>query len=309
MYLFIISAGRSGSTLLDIITGQHKDIVSLGEIAHLPKNITLNTVCGCGAKVGECLFWQKIFLRLEQKSIAVKNDPYSFNLGFPLASTVIDRKKQTFSYKLRRKLMSALQYLLLSFSKGSYIFDTFKERINNSKLLFDEILAETNAKVIVDSSKDPLRAVIFYLLNRGKAKIVLLSRDGRGVLYSIQKQRDKKISGILGWRRFYKKAFKLLRLVDKKDLLVVRYDDLVKDFDKTTTAIFQFAGVEKHDLNPAFIKADHHILNGNDLRLKKEISIRYDDEWKSKLDANSKKYFRLLAKRMNTKLGYDIGHK
>lgn len=309
MYVFIVSAGRSGSTLLDIITGQHKDIVSLGEIAHLPKNITLNTVCGCGEKVAQCSFWQKIFLRLEQKKVLIKEHPYSFSLGFPLASTVIDKKKQTFSYKLTRKLISSLQYLLLLLLKGRYIFKTFKERISNSKLLFDEVLAETKATVIVDSSKDPLRAVIFYLLNPNKTKIVLLSRDGRGVLYSIQKQRDKKISGILGWRRFYKKAFRLLKLVDKKDLLVVRYDDLVKDFDHTTTAIFRFAGVQKPALNPASIKADHHILNGNDLRLKKEISIHYDDEWKSKLDASSRKYFRVLAKKMNVKLGYDIGDK
>src|SRR5690349_13952079 len=126
MYIFIISAGRSGSTLLDIITGQHKDIISLGEISHLPKNITLNSVCGCGAKVNDCPFWQKIFLRLKQTNIPIKENPYSFNLGFPLASTVIDKKKQTFSYKLKRKLMSSLQYLILSTLKGGLIFKPFK---------------------------------------------------------------------------------------------------------------------------------------------------------------------------------------
>lgn len=51
--LYICSAGRSGSTLINLVLGSHSQCMSLGEIEHLPKNIALNTPCSCGAAARE----------------------------------------------------------------------------------------------------------------------------------------------------------------------------------------------------------------------------------------------------------------
>ena len=88
--VYICSAGHSGSTLLDMLIGSHSKIESLGEITHLPKNIALDTVCGCGIPVRKCSFWKKTLDQVEAKTdINVLNNPYDFDLGYIAAKVVV----------------------------------------------------------------------------------------------------------------------------------------------------------------------------------------------------------------------------
>jgi hypothetical protein len=304
MYIFICSAGRSGSTLLDILIGHHSKVTSLGEIAHFPKNLSLNTICGCGKPVLECEFWNSVIHELNYAGFD-KNDPYSFQIGFHRASRVIDKKRQTSFYKIRRKFNVLFQYFLIGIGGKKLILPVYKRMISNMGSLFEAAMKCDNSNHIVDSSKDVLRAVIFYLFHHKETKIILLTRDGRGVLNSNLKHSDKSIKSILSWNRYYKKALFLInRFVANTDLITVKYEDLSRSFNETYSRIFSELELTKPAIDPNSIKPNHHILNGNDLRLKDSFSLRHDSDWENSLSEQNLAYFKFFGGKINKRLGY-----
>jgi hypothetical protein len=57
--VFIASAGHSGSTLLDLLLGNHSGISSAGEMNRLTLHAA-DRVCACGATVIGCSFWNSV---------------------------------------------------------------------------------------------------------------------------------------------------------------------------------------------------------------------------------------------------------
>ena len=58
---YIAGYGRSGSTLFDIVLGEHPQIFGAGELANLSRRVwTDNEYCSCGAVVRECPFWTEV---------------------------------------------------------------------------------------------------------------------------------------------------------------------------------------------------------------------------------------------------------
>ena len=61
--LYIAGYGRSGSTVLNIILGNHSSITSVGELSFLPEDWTNHhRVCSCGAPYHTCEFWKDLYL-------------------------------------------------------------------------------------------------------------------------------------------------------------------------------------------------------------------------------------------------------
>lgn len=59
--IYIIGAGRSGSTLLDTVLASHPDVVGVGELVNLHSaGWTSNEVCACGKLGTECDFWTRV---------------------------------------------------------------------------------------------------------------------------------------------------------------------------------------------------------------------------------------------------------
>ncbi len=55
----IASAGHSGSTLLDLLLGNHSDVCSAGEMNRLTLHAA-DRVCACGATVTSCDYWNRV---------------------------------------------------------------------------------------------------------------------------------------------------------------------------------------------------------------------------------------------------------
>ena len=59
--IYIMGAGRSGSTVLDTVLGNHPDIVSVGELANLHRfGWTNGEYCACGLRGNTCGFWSAV---------------------------------------------------------------------------------------------------------------------------------------------------------------------------------------------------------------------------------------------------------
>src|SRR6185503_6025734 len=62
--LYLPSAGRSGSTLLDRLLGQLGGVFGAGELSWVwQKGLVENGKCGCGVPLRECPVWNEVFDR------------------------------------------------------------------------------------------------------------------------------------------------------------------------------------------------------------------------------------------------------
>jgi hypothetical protein len=282
--MFICSAGHSGSTLLELLLGSHPAAMALGEITQLPKNVALNTSCTCGVPVRECLFWHRVFDRLADEPAFGnwREDPYALFLGFFEASNVVDRRHQTMLRRVLRKLVYAELYLHWR-SRPFALFKPFTQPLRrgaaNKRLLYRTAPAET--------------------------RVLLLMRDGRAVFYSYLKRGYRRNRALEAWRSTYSRGMPLLRKhVAKRDLIEVRYEDLVREPRAGLERVCASVGTSFDPRMLDFRGRAHHVLNGNNMRSAKDSAIRLDEEWRLKLSAGDLRYFDSRAGDLNRALGY-----
>ena len=58
--VYIAGYGRSGSTLLDIVLGDHPDLASVGALHNLPAWLEGDLPCACGKPFSRCPFWSAV---------------------------------------------------------------------------------------------------------------------------------------------------------------------------------------------------------------------------------------------------------
>jgi len=307
-YIYICSAGHSGSTLLDLMIGSHSNVESMGEISHLSKNIALNTQCACGVPVRECKTWGAVFSLVEkQTGKSLTQSPYSLLMGYPKAKVVVDKNYQNRLYLLKRECLLALRYLQLRFNikRLSPLTSTLETALKNNFLIADSLCKVCKKELVVDSSKDYLKAVGLYLQRPELVRLVVLTRDGRGVLHSNLKRKFSINSSIKGWKNYYSRSMLLMnRNVNKKHILNVKYEELVKQPEVVLREICEFTGITFQKQMLDFSNHTHHIANGNDMRFSSNSTIKADDEWQIKLSPDVIKTFETMAGSLNKKLGY-----
>lgn len=306
--VYICSAGHSGSTLLDILLGANSNIESLGEITQLPKNIALNTQCCCGDMLDECVFWNEVLNRLDKRlNKSIRNDPYSLNLGFIHAVTVVDHKHQNRWQVLERKLAHAASFFSYRYNlpKLGLVESKFREAIANKWALYEEVAAVSGKSHVVDSSKHYLEAVKLHQKSPANTKIILLIRDGRAVFNSGLKMGLGEKKALGAWLDTYQRALPLLdKYVPSTDVLTVHYESLAKEPEATMRGICDFVGLEFQDSMVDLSASNNHIANGNNMRFEKGASIRYDDSWLKALSGEQLDFFEKHAGSMNARLGY-----
>lgn len=306
-YVFICSAGHSGSTLLDLMLGAHSQMESLGEITHLPKNLALNTPCTCGAPVRECGFWRSVMVDLSSKmSCSLLDDPYRLDLGFIDAHMIIDKTHQTALYRFRQQLLLGVYYLALKYgiSVRLGVGGHFDRIVRSNQLLFDAVMAHSCKRIVIDSSKSYLKALAYYKAFPANTRIIALARDGRGVFFSGVRRGMAWKPALNAWLHHYTRALPLYeRHVARDHLMFVKYEDLSQNTSQTLGAICNFLGLEYEDGMLNFAAAVHHITNGNDMRFSGS-EIRLDEKWRKGLTEDQLSYFAARAGECNASLGY-----
>ena len=67
--VYIVGAGRSGSTVLDTILGNHPEVESVGELCNLVRSAWFGPeYCACGQRGSICPFWSQVRTDWERRS-------------------------------------------------------------------------------------------------------------------------------------------------------------------------------------------------------------------------------------------------
>lgn len=304
--LYILSAGHSGSTLLNLILGTHSRAVAVSELTYLPANIARNEICTCGSVVRACPLWTKVAAELRERvGIDVLREPGCFELGYgdsPRGPYRVPTHER-WLWKMRRA--AVLVSLIGAVRVPRFGRRRFDRGIANRLAVYDALRAASGARVVIDSSKEYLQGLSVYAARPARTRLILLTRDGRAVFYSNLKRGFGYAYSLRSWRNYYRHALPLIRRnVRPEDLCTVRYEDLVTDTEGVVRRICSFADLE---FEPAMLDTtskQHHITSGNNMRFSLSNGIRLDRKWQSELKERDRRFFEQRAGCLNRELGY-----
>jgi hypothetical protein len=277
--LYIAGSGRSGSTILDNILGQLDGFASVGEARFLwERGMIEDRTCACGTPFSSCPFWQAV---LREAFDGAMIDPQRMLALLRRGTRARHIPAMVGGGERRARFMDGL--------------DELPQRLTT---LYQAIAAQSDAKVIVDSSKLPTYGSLLDRLPDLDLHVVHLVRDPRATAYSWRRKKslpDKQ--GATMQRQGALKASALWTLWNTAPqmfwrasprYLRVRYEDFVDAPRATVERICGFVGEEPSALpfiSDAEVElAPGHSVAGNPSRFTTGVvPIRPDDEWRSRM--------------------------
>ncbi len=272
---YILSSGRSGSTLLDLLLGSLPGLFTLGELQVLPFEVQENrSPCGCGEFLHDCPFWAPLLPKLEfvdeRARLTQFRDTHTTgrvlrreHFGDVLAGRVgAPRTAAADGY-------SALNEALL---------DQVAERVRE----------HTGAapRWLVDASKDPYRLLWLSRSRRIELRVIHLVKDPRAFVHSITRRaRPVRPSSVARYSaRWAIENSGMARLGERLGDNAYRrisYEQLSGEPDTTLQALGRWLGVEvPADASGRFREAENHAVAGNQMRWQ-DRGIELDASWRT----------------------------
>lgn len=303
--VYIASAARSGSTILDIVLGNHPRIESVGELKEFERlRWAQNDYCSCRSRAHDCPYWSPIHeqwtARLEESDLS----SYTAQLGFFL--------------RLKRWRRWA--------STAAAADSTFRRFQAQTLALYRTIQEVSGKDIIVDSSKGPGIAYFLSTLPEIKLSVVHLVRDGRAVAWSsMQAFKKDERAGVerdlhakpawktaLRWRVTNSLTEWAVKKGDAVRSIRLRYEDFTAD---PATELARVGTFLDEDFSSLVAKAAAgeemeigHKIGGSRIRMQGRIRLKAaDDVWRRSMPAASRFQVRLVAGRQLAKYGYLAG--
>jgi len=277
--LYIAGYGRSGSTVLNIILGNHSSITSVGELSFLPEDWTNHhRVCSCGAPYHTCEFWKDLYLDQPPNPELIQ----------------LLRKMEKLSF-VPRILLGLVKH------KDSQAYRAYQEK------LFDYAASRAKSAVVVDSSKSARDTVGRFLALRRLARqdvyVLHLGRNGLATMESllvtgsnwaieghVQTSKWAGLRAAFGWVGANVWTALLGRMLGPRRYLVLRYEDFLADPSEALRALSRLCGFEAEELIERINRDEWfstgHLIGGNrvrfqgKIRLEKHSQRRYGDRLK-----------------------------
>src|SRR5215212_5821501 len=190
--LKITGLGRSGSTILDIVLGNHPCVESVGEVGNLIRTGWISReslraidqdrvrvpICTCGKRLDvpyvetpeeACPFWSAV-----RREWVARADAHAIE-SYPRLQNDFEPKRRWPRLLYERRRPSA----------------AFRSYAGLTRAFFEAVRAVSGKDFVVDSSKSVERAFALWMVPGIDLHVVHLVRDGRGVAASRRKSFEK----------------------------------------------------------------------------------------------------------------------
>ncbi len=300
--LYVAGFGRSGSTILDNLLGGVDGFFSAGELCYMwDHNLPENGLCGCGRPLTECEVWGKV---LADDGVAA-----------------IDAGEMA---RIERGGVRTRHLPLALLSRGRRVLASRLEGYaGNLGTVYRTIQRTTGARVIVDSSKNPMYGRVLGTIPSIDLYVVHLVRDPRAAAYSWLRKKLQPDRGEFGYMDQHApaKSSVLWTLWNAASrafwgqvsgrYLTLRYEDFVDDPRGALTRVLEMVDEGGADLpfvsGRAVELGVSHTVAGNPNRFKTgRIELRLDDEWKGRMRLRDRALVTLLTLPLLKRYGYPV---
>ncbi len=296
--LHFIGAGRSGSTLLNLMLDNHPDIIGTGELSFFAHGWLKGDYCSCTQPLPTCSFWSRV-----QNEWLRRTDLPSMNIYLQLQQ----------QFERNRRLPSV-------FFNSMIPSAAFQQYQIYTAQLYAVIRDLSGACIIADSSKNPIRALSLATIPEIDIRLVFLVRDVRGYVWSNQKVFNKNQEAGLGrtvmpipvWRSTTRWGLTNLmsERVGKKanKCLLVRYEDMLDDMEQVFSDIGKLIDLDLSSIAASIVAGKtfygRHVQAGNRLRMQKDIKLRREERWQDRMPVKEQSLSWMLVSWLMKRYGY-----
>jgi hypothetical protein len=299
--VFVAGAGRSGSTLLDLLLGSSPDACAVSELRHIWRlGFVEDEFCGCGEPFSRCPFWREVVAR-------------AGFAGSESTGHALDRSQE---WLLQSRHAPALTWSALL--RGRVRRERERWAANQIRLL-RAIQAVSGATTIVDSSKNPMYGLLLATLPEVDLRVVHLVRDSRAVAYSWARREkpDPMRQGQMqfalakpwqagAWWAIANLAAELAPPLRHR-YLRVRYEELAAEPESWMRRISRFAGIEPVAAAERVNLGVHHSIGGNPMRYEQgEIRVKPDTAWRQALSPRDRRLVTAMTWPLLLRYGYPL---
>lgn len=299
----IASIGHSGSTLLGMLLDQYPEMTAMGEISNLHKFTTEpDLLCGCGAPVMRCTFWQAVEAELRRRTGDLDLTLGDFSRP-PEPKTTAFRKLPALSELLMILGSPAAWKLGSAISPRARRERDFGER---AVMLYEAIARVRQTPIAVTSTGATTQMKAIYLADPKRCRVIHVIRDGRGWTYSMMRREKKPMdfAARLYVRRQWNSDL-MMRSIPPRQRMQVKYEDMCLDPPGTLNRISEFLGLDTRLSEFTLKKTEFHGVGGNPMRFRyDESTVALDEKWRRELSAEDLKLFEEIAGDLNRRLGY-----
>lgn len=272
--IYLMGAGRSGTTLLATVLGGTKHIITIGEMHQFLEHFLEQKPCSCGEEITNCEFWSPVINDLTSKY--TPEELYKIN-------------------EYNENVESHINILKSLFYKN-------KSYLEYQTWLYDNIQRHHPSQYVLDSSKYVSRALQLRRMTTHNVKLIYITRDVRGVIHSFGKrvQTSKSPFSALIYYAFINKASLFVSLFLKKDCIKrIAYEDFIKDSKTVLNDIGSFLNINLDAVNTKLTHGESfqvpHIIGGNRLVKEKAITLKKDIAWKKDITRPKQILYYLLV--------------
>lgn len=276
--IYLLGAGRSGTTALATFLGNSKDILTVGEMHQFFEHIENHKVCSCGNTLNSCEVWSNILEKLPTEYIEKAKEYTEFCEKFEYHNAIP-------------------KYFLNKFDSTN-----IEKYININEIIFEAIQDQYKPKYILDSAKYIGRYLGLKKSKKLNIKPIYVVRDVRGVISSFSKAVQSprgSISTIVYWLIVNSVAELLYRVSPKGSMIKLKYESLIEEPIKEFERLEQFLDIDLNNIKDKIKNDDSfnmpHIIGGNRIKSNKQIKFQKDIGWRYKYSGGKKFFYYLLA--------------
>jgi hypothetical protein len=288
--LFLLSAGRSGSTLLELFLQTHPELVTAGE-AHLVPFLAddPDATCRCGRPLQQCPVW----------------GPVVSAPGFVADAAALRRLRES------NDAGRTLRPILIPGVVTGRPIPSHRRAADGYAVAalrsLDQVAAAGGGSTVVDASKDLYR---LDLLSRGsdrRLRTLVVVRDPRGFVCSVAGPAPdpRQLARVVGrWVALHTLVHLWLRQA-RTPWRLVRYEDLATDPRGTLAPIGRWLGFDPDGFAPEHLHDTvGHGLAGNAAMHGRRAAVALDRRWEHDLDRATQRSIWAATAPVAVRLGY-----
>ncbi len=270
--VYLAGLPRGGTTLISQIIGQHSGFEQMGESMYAGLLNPVGIHCSCGRV--SCEVSQRIYERAKGDL-----DILAINRAYGIIDRIREPSKTPHKLTVRAmdEDMICVNDLLYWIRKSC---DGLEKLVEIFRLVMGDFSFIDNTKEIMFAEE---------LIHRSGWKIILVTRDPRGMAWSSKKsglrnsvQREV-VSKVPVYLDFAKRAIILLKR--EKAILHVKYEDLCHKPSDIISKVCSFLEVREEGQMLNFKQRRGHTLTGNRMRFDKNQEIKEDLAWRYNLSS------------------------
>lgn len=293
----VLSASRSGSTLLDAVLANHGEVGGCGELLHLVEyGLINNDYCACGERGRDCPFWSEVSARWQR------------DVGMSEFEGHLRRQR-------RFESRTAWPWLVVT---GAALAAYRREIM----ALYRAIGSVGGNQVLVDSSKTPSRTVALSRVPGHEMTVIHLVRDARAQAWSLMQARGKDLAAgvqidlpayppwraALNWTIANLEIELALRMLAPTRVVFIRYEDFIDDPRAALAQIGSACGLDFDTVAGALAKGKalpiDHLIAGSRMRMQEKLVLQGDFAWREAMPATAQRTVWRLTAPLMKRYGY-----